>query len=345
MNFTVNPLLAEAYRKLHDSERASLAMSKIEEAIGLSPSSVKYIIDDIEKQAKQEENRYEDEMSKEKAEINKEKQLLQNDEVLHGEDAKKKVKEEEAKLRDDIKKENVAKQEVDKVKKIEKILTIIEAAKYSAMQRAKKKINKLEGADEGLDGDDIRKRDLEDLERDIRRRRRNEINIWLKGSRNRIDTSHFLRNHLGRLEKHREESSRWESEDKKLLDHSENEKLSKSALDEVPTESSLHKLKFFKTLVSNKELDSGKKVSVEKRTEVPEKPEHPANAIVMAKMLEKMDRMFKIQEDILKYLKTEHEIHRLQKKPSAARLRRSLHPSKHHKKSHKVVKGNTRKAN
>lgn len=345
MNFTVNPLLAEAYRKLHDSERASLAMSKIEEAIGLSPSSVKHIIDDIEKQAKQEENRYEDEMSKEKAEINKEKQLLQNDEVPDGEDAKKKVKEEEAKLRDDIKKENVAKQEVDKVKKIEKILTIIEAAKYSAMQRAKKKINKLEGADEGLDGDDIRKRDLEDLERDIRRRRRNEINIWLKGSRNRIDTSHFLRNHLGRLEKHREESSRWESEDKKLLDHSENEKLSKSALDEVPKESSLHKLKFFKTLVSNKELDSGKNVSVEKRTEVPEKPEHPSNAIVMAKMLEKMDRMFKIQEDILKYLKTEHEIHHLQKKPSAARLRRSLHPSKHHKKSHKVVKGNKRKAN
>ena len=343
---SVNPLIAEAYRKLHDTERASLAMSKIEEAIGLSPSSVKHIIDDIEKQAKQEENQYEDEMSKEKVEITKDKELLQSDEASQGDDVKTKIKEDEAKLRSDIQKENAAKLEVGKIKKIEKILTIIEAAKYSAMQRAKKRINKLKVApDEDSDGDDIRKRDLEDLEKDIRRRRRNEINIWLKGSRNRIDTSHFLRNHLGRLEKHREESSRWSSDDKKLLDQSQNEKLSESAVDKEPKGSRLHKLKFFKTLVSNKKRDSGKQFELQKRNDIPDKVDKSANAFIMAKMLEKMDKLFKIQEDILKYLKTEHEIHSLQKKQPARRWKRSLYHSKHrHKKAHKEVKRNKRKA-
>ena len=91
--FSVNPLLKEAYLKLQDTERDSLAMSRIEEAIGLSPSSVKSIIDDIEARAKQEEKEYEDDMRKEKAEINKEKVLLQNDEHLTGDGAKKKIKE------------------------------------------------------------------------------------------------------------------------------------------------------------------------------------------------------------------------------------------------------------
>lgn len=340
---SVNPLIAEAYRKLQDTERASLAMSKIEEAIGLSPTSVKHIIDDIESQAKQEEHIYEDDMSKEKAEINKEKVLIQKDEAADGENAKKKIEEDEAKLRDDIRKENVAKLEVDKVKKIEKILTIIEAAKYSAMQRAKKRINNLKGADEGLDGDDIRKRDLEDLEKDIRRQRRNEINIWLKGSRNRIDTSHFLRHNIGKLVKHGEESSRWDSEDKKLLDHSQNEKISESAVDGLPQENRLHKLKFFRTLVSNKKLDSGKPLAVEKRTDVPEKPKKSADAFIMAKLLEKVDKLYKIQEDILKYLKTEHDIHQLQRKTPTRRWRRSLHHSKHHKNVHKDAKRNKRK--
>ena len=307
-------------------------MSKIEEAIGLSPSSVKHIIDDIGSQAKQEEHKYEDDMSKEKAEINKEKLLIQKDEVADGENAKKKIEEDEAKLRDDIRKENVAKLEVDKIKKMEKILTIIEAAKYSAMQRAKNRINNLKGADEGLDGDDIRKRDLEDLEKDIRRRRRNEINIWLKGSRNRIDTSRFLRHNIGKLVKHGEERSRWDSDDKKLLDHSQNEKIRESAVDGLPKESRLHKLKFFRTLVSNKKLDSaGNSLAVEKRTGVPEKPKKSADAFIMSKLLEKVDKLYKIQEDILKYLKTEHDIHQLQKKTPARRLRRSLHYSKHHK--------------
>ena len=322
-------------------------MSKIEEAIGLSPNSVRHVIDDIEKQAKQEEVQYEDDMSKERVEINKEKELIQNDEAPDSGEAKKKIKEDEAKLRNDIQKENVAKMEVDKIKKIEKILTIIEAAKYSAMQRAKKRINKLKGADDGTDSDDIRKRDLEDLERDIRRRKRNEINIWLKGSRNRIDTSHFIRNHFAKLRK-REKTSRWGSNDKKPSDHSQNENLVESAVNDIPAkESTLHKLRFYKTLVSNKKLDSGKQFAVEKRTDVPEKPEKSANAFVMAKMLQKMDKLFKIQEDILKYLKAEHDIHSLQKKPARQRWRRSLHHPKHHahKKIYKDVKRKKRKAN
>ena len=338
----MNPLLTEAYLKLQDTERASLAMSKIEEAIGLSPSSVKSIIDDIEARAKQEEKEYEDDMRKEKAEINKEKVVLQNDEHLTGDGAKTKIKEEEAKLRDDIRKENVAKSEVDKVKKIEKILTIIEAAKYSAMQRAKNKISKLQSvADEGLDGGQIRKRDLEDLEKDMRRRRRNEINIWLKGSRNHIDTSHFLRNQLHRLKKNPERSSQWGTDGNKLglLNHLEtmNEKRTRgeSTNDERQTskDGPLHRLKFFRTLVSNKKLDSGKQFAVSKRNDVQQKPESSVDNFIMAKMLEKMDKLYKIQENILKYLKTEHDMHRVQDKSPTKRWRRSLHHSKHHKTS------------
>ncbi|XP_068762673.1 uncharacterized protein [Montipora capricornis] len=338
----VNPLLEEAYRKLQNTRRAKLAMSKIEEAIGLSPSSVKHIIDDIETQAKEEEKLYEDDMGKERADINKEKALLQNDELQAGDNAaKEKIKEDEAKLRDDIRKENVAKSEVDKIKKIEKILTIIEAAKYSAMQRARKKMNTLQGADEGLDGEEIRKRDLEDLEKDMRRRRRNEINIWLKGSRNRIDTSHFLRNHLSRLAKHRQKSSRWGSYGNKLSllnrFQVQNEERSEPSADEAPKQNPLHKLKFFKTLVSNRKLDSGKQFSITKRTEVQKKPKNTVDNFIMAKMLEKMDKLFKIQENILKYLKMEHDRHRQHDKKPTKRWRRSLHHSKHHKKLHSSV--------
>lgn len=320
-------------------------MSKIEEAIGLSPNSVKHIINDIENQAKMEANQYEDDMSKEKAEITKEKESLEKNQEADDAQARKKIQDDEEKLRNDIKKESVAKLEVDKIKKIEKILTIIEAAKYSAMQRAKKRIHKLK-ADEGVaDGDDIRKRDLEDLENDIRRRRRNEINIWLKGSRNRIDTSHFLRNRLGRLGRHHEEDrSRWSLDQKTLLHHSENsEKINET--DDDPKKSKLHKLKFFKTLSSNKKLDSGNQFPVAKRTDVPTKPENSANAFIMAKMLDKMDKLFKIQADILKYLKTEHSINRLQKKPFAKRWKRGLHNSKHHKKTLKDIKRKKRNAN
>ena len=323
-------------------------MSKIEEAIGLSPSSVRHIIDDVEKQAKEEEAQYEDDMSKEKADINKEKGLLQSDNATEPDEAKKKIAEDEAKLRDDIQKENGAKLEVDKIKKIEKILTIIEAAKYSAMQRAKNKMNKLRIADDGTENEEIRKRDLEDLEKDIRRRRRNEINIWLKGSRNHIDTSHFLRNHIGRLRLRKQEeenSRRWNSEDKNLSEHSQDGNLGKSAVDDLTKEGKLRKLRFFKTLVSNKRLDSGNKFAVEKRTDISKKPEQSANTFVMAKLLQKMDKIFKIQEDILKFLKAEHEIHDLQKKPEAKRWRRSLHHSKHHKNVHKEFTRRKRKAN
>ena len=319
-------------------------MSKIEEAIGLSPNSVKHIINDIENQAKMDANRYEDDMSKQKAEITKEEENLEKNQEVDDAQARKKIQDDQQKLRDDVKKESVAKLEVDKIKKIEKILTIIEAAKYSAMQRANKRIHKLK-ADEGADGDDIRKRDLEDLENDIRRRRRNEINIWLKGSRNRIDTSHFLRNRIGRLgRQHKEERSRWSLDQKTALHHSEDsDKINKT--DDDPRESKLHKLKFFKTLSSNKKLDSGNEFHVAKRTDVPTKPENSANAFIMAKMLEKMDKLFKIQADILKYLKTEHSINRLQKKPFAKRWKRSVHYSKHHKKARKEIKRNKRNAN
>ena len=320
-------------------------MSKIEEAIGLSPNSVKHIISDIENQAEMDANRYEDDMSKEKAEITKEKEILEKDQVADEDQAKKKIQNDEQKLRNDIKKENVAKLEVDKIKKIEKILTIIEAAKYSAMQRAKKRIHKLK-ADEGVsDGDDIRKRDLEDLENDIRRRRRNEINIWLKGSRNRIDTSHFLRKHIGSLgRRHEEDRPRWSLDQKTLLHHSEASDKSNKTDDDLK-ESKLHKLKFFKTLSSSKNLNAGNELPVAKRTDVPRKPENSANAFIMAKMLDKMDKLFKIQADILKYLKTEHSIKRLQKKPFAKRRKRSLHNSKHENNTHKDIKRKKSHAN
>ncbi|XP_022781681.1 proteoglycan 4-like isoform X1 [Stylophora pistillata] len=330
----VNPLIAEAYRKLHDTERASLAMSKIEEAIGLSPSSVRHIVDDIETQAKMETTQYEDDMKNEKAEITQEKQLLQKDKTTDGAQVKKKIQDDEEKIREDIRKENIAKLEVDKIKKMEKILTIIEAAKYSAMQRAKKRINNLK-TDDGLsDGEDIRKRDLQDLENDIKRRRRNEINIWLKGSRNRIDTSHFLRNRISGLKTNREERSGWNSDDNKdhhLSKISEKDKLTK----EGSTEGRLQKLKFFNTLSSNKKLDAGQQFTVGKRTDVPVQPENSPNAFVMAKMLNKMDKLFTIQREILKYLKAEHTINTLRKKPHAKRWRRSLYKSKNHKKTPK----------
>ena len=83
----------------------------------------------------------------------------------------------------------------------------------------------------------------------------------------------------------------------------------------------------------DKKLDAGQQFTVGKRTDVPDQPDNSPNALVMAKMLNKMDKLFDIQREILKYLKAEHTIHALRKKPHVKRWRRSLHKSKNHKKT------------
>ena len=68
---------------------------------------------------------------------------------------------------------------------------MIEAAKYSALQRAKTRLQELDAQKDILR---IRKRDLEEESgvTDLKRNRRNEINIFLHGSRNKIDASHLV---------------------------------------------------------------------------------------------------------------------------------------------------------
>ena len=307
-------------------------MTKIEEAIGLSPNTVRNIIDVIEKQAKNEKKGYEQELNKEKSEINKEKEIIQSNEPGVTDQAKKIIKVDEAKVRNDVRKESIAKGEVDNIKKIEKILTIIEAAKYSAMQRAKNRLKHLK-ASEGAD--DIRKRDLQDVEKDLKKQRRDEVNIWLKGSRNQIDTSHVLRTQGSRFSKLRERSDRLMQENKEPNRLLQEDFTSTTKTNQTTNESEgsrLRKLKLYKRFTASKVLDSGKRFEIQNIADEP-KTEESVNAVVMSKMLKKMDDLFKVQAKILKFLKEDHN---LKLKIFPKRWKRRLHNRKHQKKNEKI---------
>lgn len=270
--------MTEAYRKLHDSSRASAAVSKIEQAIGLSPETVKTLIGHVKKQAKNQILNYEQDAKIEKEEIIADKSRLQSEEESpNAEGVKGKLAKEEAKLSDDEQKEQVAKLKVNEIKRIEKILTIIEAAKFSALQRAKKKLSELKTGENS----EIRKRDLEDLEKDFnnKRRRRNQITIWMKGSRNKVDTSHFLRSSSPKRK------SWWALRKKSSIKEDERSNELISASDLVKTRYPF---------------------AVQKRTKIP-KPELSIRDTLMLKMLQKMDGLFEMQGKILKELQKGHK--------------------------------------
>lgn len=283
-------------------------MQKIENKIGLSPPAVSHIIDDVESETKNEKTQFDQQVKQEEEKIKNDKKL--SDEVPDNENLKNKINEEQHRLDDDIKRENIAKTKLETIKKIEKILTVIETAKYSALKRAKEHLLRLKSEKDPQ----IRKRSLEALERDLHNseekhlHRRNEINIWLKGSRNNINTSHFL-------------------EGKKKGKHEE-KKRSKLDVFGSPSIPKLEIANFAAKFAKKANITLPKVAS--KKTEIKKPKKEKVGVILMRKLLTRMDDLYDMQSKILTQLIKDHQ--KAQDEKQRMRKRRSLkrHPLLRH---------------
>ncbi|XP_032236747.2 proteoglycan 4 [Nematostella vectensis] len=183
----LDPLLIQALTKVKNTQKAAEVVKKIEDKIGLSPPSVNHIIDDVETETKKERDQTDQAIRDEEAVLEKQAKAL-NDGSNSTKTSSQDLEKKKMKLEEDRKRNEIAKQKLASIRKIEKILTFIETARWSAIKRAKEHVKSLQKG-----GLEIKKRDLHESENEIeKRRRRNNINIWLKGSRNSINTSRFF---------------------------------------------------------------------------------------------------------------------------------------------------------
>lgn len=301
-------MLTEALNKVHDTKQAATVVQKIENTIGLSPPAVNHIINDVESETNKEKIQFDQDIKNDEDEIQKDKKLI-NDESTNKEDMQKKIEEKKKKLDEDKKRDEVAKTKLATIKKIEKILTIIETAKYSALKRAKEHLMKLKTEKDPQ----IRKRDLETLEKDLKKseanhlHRRNEINIWLKGSRNNINTSHFLEGKRKEKEAKKKNYNAFGSPSiPKLAIARFSANVAKKSKIDVPANSSVH----------NSEASKEKAVK---------KPK--IGVILMRKLLQRMDDLYDMQSKILTQLIKDHQQVKDEKEKN--RRKRNIHRAHH----------------
>lgn len=306
-SFSVNPLLTEALNKVHDTKKAASVVQKIENTIGLSPPAVNHIIDDVESETKKEKMQFDQEIMNDEDEIQKDKKLI-NDEGTNKEQVQKKIEEEKKKLDEDKKRDEVAKTKLASIKKIEKILTIIETAKYSALKRAKEHLLKIKTEKDPQ----IRKRDLETLEKDLKKseenhlHRRNEINIWLKGSRNNINTSHFVEGKRKEKEAPKRNYNVFGSPSMpKLAIARFSTKVAKKSKIDTPANSSAN--------ASETSKKTAKKPKI--------------GVILMRKLLQRMDDLYDMQSKILTQLIKDHQ--RVKDEKEKDRRKRNIHSAHH----------------
>lgn len=280
----VNPLLNEAITKIHDTNKAAQVVQNIENRIGLAPPAVNHIIDDVESETKSEKTEFDHELKQEEEKVKNEKKMM-ND-VPENSNIKKKIEEEEKKLEDVRKRDEIAKVKLATIKKIEKILTVIETAKYSALKRAREHLLRLKSEKDPQ----IQKRSLEAFEKDLHKsekrhlHRRNEINIWLKGSRNNINTSHFIEGNKKQKEDEREHRFKAFGE---------------------PSIPKLAIANFAAKYAKKANITLPKLISKKHKIEKPKKQK--VGVILMKKLLQRMDDLYVMQSKILTQLIKEHQ--------------------------------------
>ncbi|XP_028404852.1 proline-rich extensin-like protein EPR1 [Dendronephthya gigantea] len=111
-----------AKEKDYETRRSSIAVENIEKAIGLDEKTIESLIDDVKQVSLRQTVQYENAVMKDKKE----------DEEAEG---NKKVQTEDKLLRDE-ELENKAKETVDLINRLERVMTIIEVAKFDAQRRA-----------------------------------------------------------------------------------------------------------------------------------------------------------------------------------------------------------------
>lgn len=115
-----------AKQKEYESRRSAIAVENIEKAIGLDEQTIESLIDDVKRVSQRQAIEYENAILKDEKE----------EQEAVGE---RKVQTEDKLLRDE-ELEGKAKETIDQINRLEKVMTIVEAAKFDAQRRASQQL-------------------------------------------------------------------------------------------------------------------------------------------------------------------------------------------------------------
>ncbi|CAB4014441.1 Hypothetical predicted protein [Paramuricea clavata] len=127
-----------AKEKDFETRRSAIAVENIEKAIGLDEKTIESLIDDVKQVSQRQANQYENAILKDRKE----------EEEAKGE---RKVETEDKLLRDE-ELEGKAKETVDQINRLEKVMTVVEVAKFDAERRAGQQLQAAEAWKDRMNG-------------------------------------------------------------------------------------------------------------------------------------------------------------------------------------------------
>ena len=115
-----------AKEKEYETRRSAIAVENIEKAIGLDEKTIESLIDDVKQVSQRQQIEYENAILKDR----------KDEQESVGE---RKLKTEDKLLRDE-ELEGKAKETIDQINRLEKVMTIVEAAKFDAERRSSQQL-------------------------------------------------------------------------------------------------------------------------------------------------------------------------------------------------------------
>jgi len=138
----LNNQIKEDTEKLSDTKQAAMAVTKIENKVGFDPGSIAKLVDFVKQAAQRDVSLSERATKRDQLTIKKMEIQKVNDKKSDiGKDSSIATKEAQEKLKIDNELLKEAKDRLEKIKKMELIVTSIEAAKYSALSRKQEKLD------------------------------------------------------------------------------------------------------------------------------------------------------------------------------------------------------------
>ena len=120
------PDIRLAKEKEYETRRSAIAVENIEKAIGLDEKTIESLIDDVKQVSQRQQIQYENAILKDRkdeAESVGERKVETEDKLLRDEEL-----------------EGKAKETVDQIDRLEKVMTIVEAAKFDAQRRSSQQL-------------------------------------------------------------------------------------------------------------------------------------------------------------------------------------------------------------
>ena len=137
----MNDQIKDDTEKLSETKQAAMAVTKIENKVGFDPGSIAKLVDFVKQAAQRDVSLSERAMKRDQLtikrmeieKVNSKKSDISNESSIATKEAQEKLKIDTDLLRE-------AKDRLEKIKKMELIVTSIEAAKYSALSRKQAKL-------------------------------------------------------------------------------------------------------------------------------------------------------------------------------------------------------------